>query len=68
MPHIPRPKRFLGFGCWATRKTMKRKNKLNDDFDDGKIGIDDYTDMKCCDDALKIIGAIIVILLIIILP
>lgn len=51
-----------------SRKTMKRKNKLNDDFDDGKIGIDDYPDMKCCDDALTIIGAIIVILLIIILP
>ena len=47
---------------------MKNKNKFKDDYDDGKIGIDDYVDFKCGEAVFQIIAIIIAILLIIILP
>lgn len=60
---------FCGLGVeQLLKKAMKRKDKFEDDYDDGKIGIDDYVDFKCGEAFWEVIAIIIAILLIVILP
>lgn len=47
---------------------MKHKNKYDDDYDDGKIGIDEYTDFMCGMAVVEVLATIIAILLVFLLP
>ena len=48
--------------------SMKHKNKYDDDYDDGKIGIDEYTDFMCGMAVVEVLATIIAILLVFLLP